>query len=501
MNRSRRRRIDDVLLGAAVVAIAWGALAFGAVYPWGYTPLAIACAIIGATAVVVDRGTGPAIGSLAAALSAVAVAAALQLVPLPPATFARISPAGDAFLRNYDLSYQLERARPDETDALSPDQRPHPISIDPTRTVRGLALFAAFAVLLVGMNRLLSAQGAMAITRPLIVLGVGLALFAIAQAGLLSDREGIVRKIYGFWQPRFGGSPFGPFVNRNHFAGWTIMVLPLAMAAGCAAWERARTRSGRDFRDRMSWLSTRQAAGALLMTFAAGVMSLALLMSQSRSGLAGCATSVLIFAWVLVPRQATARGRFAAAALVGGLFIGAMAWAGIDMIAGRLSSAMQDVSSPMGRLQAWSDTSRIIADFPLTGTGLNTYGTAMLQYQTGDRRLQFQEAHNDYLQLMAEGGLLVAIPAAIALGVVVRDMRRRFREAPRNGTTYWLRVGAVAALVSIAVQSLFEFSLQMPGNAALFAVIAAIALHRSPNLRRVSSDREPPNPLSPAGCL
>ena len=65
----------------------------------------------------------------------------------------------------------------------------------------------------------------------------------------------------------------------------------------------------------------------------------------------------------------------------------------------------------------------------------------------------------------------------------------RFREAPHEGTTYWARVGAVIGLLAIAVQSLFEFSLQMPGNAAMFCVLAAIAIHRSPNVRTTDFER------------
>jgi O-antigen ligase len=107
----------------------------------------------------------------------------------------------------------------------------------------------------------------------------------------------------------------------------------------------------------------------------------------------------------------------------------------------------------------------------------------MMVYQTGEKRLHYQEAHNEYLQIAVEGGLLIGVPALIAIGVFIRDVRRRFREAPKRGTTYWLRVGAAVGLVSIALQSLVEFSLQMPGNAALFAAVAAVALHRSPNLR------------------
>jgi hypothetical protein len=88
------------------------------------------------------------------------------------------------------------------------------------------------------------------------------------------------------------------------------------------------------------------------------------------------------------------------------------------------------------------------------------------------------------LQLAAEGGLLIGIPILATLAIFARQIRRRFVEAPKEGTTYWLRVGAVIGLLSIGLQSLLDFSLQMPGNAALFAVLAAIAVHQSPNLRR-----------------
>jgi O-antigen ligase len=122
----------------------------------------------------------------------------------------------------------------------------------------------------------------------------------------------------------------------------------------------------------------------------------------------------------------------------------------------------------------------------------------MILYQTGDRSLHFQEAHNDYLQIAAEGGLLVGVPALLVLMIFVRDVRRRFRESPKEGTTYWLRVGAAIGLLAIGLQSLFEFSLQMPGNAALFAVLAAIALHQSPRLRTARTSRQPEvRPLQP----
>jgi hypothetical protein len=462
------------------------------VYPWAYTPLMLGCAFIGVTAILVLRRRGPPVGALAAGLSAIAIAAALQLVPLSIDTFARLSPAGDAFLRSYEVSYHNARAQEAAEGPASAARQSasHPLSIAPDKTQLGLALLVAFGVFLVGMIRIVSAEGALAFARPLVIFGFVLALIGIGQSALLSNKDGIVEKIYAVWQPRQGGNPFGPFVNRNHFAGWAIMVLPLAISSACAAWEQAKT-PGFDFRDRVSWLSTPRGAAMLLVAFAGSVIGLALLMTQSRSGLAAFTTATLMFAWVLVPRQTSRHGKAVAAMLIATLFIGATTWAGLDRIARRLSSQRSDTSTT-ARLGAWSDTLRIIEAFSVTGSGLNTYGTAMMVYQTGDRRLHFQEAHNDYLQLAAEGGMLIGVPLLLTLAIFARDVRRRFREAPKDGTSYWLRVGAVVGLLAVALQSLVEFSLQMPGNAALFAVVAAIALHRSPNLRPAVEPAAPP---------
>src|SRR6185503_18460439 len=122
----------------------------------------------------------------------------------------------------------------------------------------------------------------------------------------------------------------------------------------------------------------------------------------------------------------------------------------------------------------------IVHDFWLTGTGLNTYGVATPFYQTSMPEFHLREAHNDYLQLAAEGGLLLGIPIAGAILAFAVDVRRQFRAS--SGSSYWIRLGAVMGLVAIAVQTTVEFSLQMPGNAVLFAVLCGIALHHDPRL-------------------
>jgi O-antigen ligase len=121
--------------------------------------------------------------------------------------------------------------------------------------------------------------------------------------------------------------------------------------------------------------------------------------------------------------------------------------------------------------------------FAVTGTGVNTYPVAARFYQRHDMDRFFGEAHNDYLQLLAEGGLVVAVPAAICLGLLIVEISRRARKDLPSSTSWWLRRGAVTGLVAIALQETVEFSLQMPGNAALFAVLCAIALHRGHSVR------------------
>jgi O-antigen ligase len=145
----------------------------------------------------------------------------------------------------------------------------------------------------------------------------------------------------------------------------------------------------------------------------------------------------------------------------------------VDAIAARFEADSTVTLS--GRFAIWNDTLDIARDFWLTGTGLNTYGVATLFYQKSLPGAHLREAHSDYLQLAAEGGLLLAVPVLLTIAAFARDVRRRFRAS--EGSSYWIRAGAVTGLVAIAIQSTVEFSLQMPGNAVLFAVLCGVALH------------------------
>src|SRR5580765_3372046 len=205
----------DVLLIAALV---WGAFAFGAVYPWAYWPLVAALSTVGIAGLSIgSRGRATRLGltGLTVGFCAFLVASLVQLVPMPLTFIASASAETTKVLRQLDLAVAAGSASS------------RPLSIAPALTAIGLALFAANALFVLGSARLFSIRGARRVADAIAVVGIAMALVAIIQKPLFTG------KIYGFWTPYGAGNPFGPFVNRNHFAGWMLMALPVTFGLIC----------------------------------------------------------------------------------------------------------------------------------------------------------------------------------------------------------------------------------------------------------------------------
>jgi putative inorganic carbon (hco3(-)) transporter len=193
--------------------------------------------------------------------------------------------------------------------------------------------------------------------------------------------------------------------------------------------------------------------------------------------------------FVVLSQSRTTEGRALAgvAALVAAMVaVGAM-YANLGALALRMQETTE--LGEWGRRAIWRDTAAMVRDFPLTGVGAGAFERGMLVYQSGSRQFFFNHAHNEYLQIVAEGGLLVAIPAALAALAAAATIARRLRAD--HTAVFWIRAGAVGGLVAVAVQSLFDTGLRTPANGVLFAVIAAIALHDRDSNRGESNRREP----------
>jgi O-antigen ligase len=458
--------VSTATLLALVIAL--GTLAFGAVYPWGFVPLLGVASAIG-IAGLYRAGLTPAHRPLAFALFAVCAAGTLQLVPLPSGVVSRISPATLPLLRSFDLGF------------AAGDQAWTPLSIRPQNTAVAVVALIALSLYLLGLPALLGPRALRTLPGAIAVIAVPLALYGIY------TREHNNGLIYGFWQPLDGGggNMFGPFINRNHFGGWMLMTLGLLIGSFVGRLESALRERGQPHGRPLAWLSS-PAANALLVTGAVVILGIvAIFWALSRSSIISLAAAVTLFAWLATRRRRLgATRRSLAVVSLGAALVAGIAWRGPD----RVMAWFQDDRNLLGRVDAWRDAWDVIQAFPLFGTGLNTFGDAMLFYQKRNAGFHMAQAHNDYVQLAAEGGLLVVVPAAVAAVALARAVRQNLHAARPESRGYWIRTGAAIGMAAVAIQEVAEFSLQIPVNALLFATLAAAAL--APIARHAPESRD-----------
>jgi O-antigen ligase len=449
--------------GLVLACVAWGAFAFGAPYPWAYWPLAAASSLAGAIGLLLPSTTRRPLGltPLALAVAAFLVLALLQLIPLSPSLLAALSPHLAAALTNLfpEFAFGVNGA--------------HPLSVNPASTIAGIGLAASFALLMFGTARLLSLSGVRDFARELAIVGTCMAFVGVVQRPMFGVR------IYGFWVPRQGGYPFGPFVDRNHFAGWMLLALPVVLGLILAVIAKRHGDQRDRIRDRVLWLGSADGSRWLLLCAAAAAMAFALMLTLSRSGITALVLACTVMGTLALRGQPTPLQRGVAIAVVLSVLVLCVSWIG----ASRILTQFQEVGTELvSRRSAWSEALAIFRQYPLTGTGLYTYDTIALLYLQQDFDHHLSAAHNDYLQLLAEGGMLLAIPFVACVVAFVAAVRRRFLEED-SVTAYWIRAGAVTGLLAIALQEAGEFPLQMPGIACLCAVVCGIALHRAPRRR------------------
>jgi O-antigen ligase len=454
--------------------LAASVLPFGAVHAWALYPVLAASAVGGFWIIVSNRKRVSSTTDWPLATGSVLLitVVALQLAPLPSSRVGTLTAA--TVVLHVGSAETVRRS----------------ITVSPDHSVVTIGALVALGLLGCGLAAALGqSQSLQRTCRNLAVLAVLVAVFALTQKATSS------RKIYWFWESEFRiwSNYFGPFVNRNHFAGWMMLSLSVSLAFLCGQVGVAAPRLKPGWRDRVLWLSSPVASHIVLTAAACLVMLISLIWSMSRSGIIAATLACAILG-VAAARRMQRSKAFVASGLVALLLLTGIAWKGVDTLAGWYGRT----NTFEWRLQLWKDSLAPLRDFWFTGSGLNTYGVVMLFYPRADMTVHPQQAHNDYLQLAIEGGLLVGVPVLILIGLFIREVRRRLRQ-PQDEMTWWIRMGAVAGICGMAVQETVEFSLQIPGVAVLFAVLVAIAIHepapvgeRTPDFSHAKRRREMP---------
>jgi O-antigen ligase len=302
------------------------------------------------------------------------------------------------------------------------------------------------------------------LARVLMIFGFVLALFSMAQYFVSPD------KIFGVRETT-QSLGFGPFINRHHFAGYMelLLALPLGFLFGGAVERDKR----------------------FIYAFLSLIMALALVLTNSRGGMLSLAAEIMFVLVVSagVRRRGADEGRAKESrgvrlrrvavraalgfVLVVAFFLGAIFFGGEGALARFVGTVNAD-DPTTGRVEFWRATLHMIRDQPLAGVGLGAFGVAYSRYdQTNGRVYRLEQAHNDYLQIVSDAGVVGAVLALAFVALLFRAGFRRMesRDAQRRGVA----LGALAGCFAVLVHSFFDFTLHTTANALLFLMLAALA--------------------------
>ncbi len=435
--RSRLGRFRAAYVELLLISLpwAWAVLQWGGVRPHDRL---VWFSLLGA-GVLLCRVAGPSdsepapAGRLLWALFALIGLAGLQLVPLPLSLLASLSPA----------RAEAARAVPGDTADWAP------LSIVPAETLDSFVLLlgATLVGLVVrGIAIRLSLRG-WQVAVPVIIVG--------AMEGLLGPLQQATH-----FSPTGGR---GTYINHNHYAGLLEMALPLSCAVAMIGIRRA----GRAPDSRLLF-------GACAAAVGAGLVVAGLISSFSRVGFASAVAGLSVFL-LSATRPTAGQGKRVAAAAVIVLLCGSSFLLLPDGFVERYADVLTvDDFLSEGRVELWRETLHLVSAYPWFGSGLGAYSSAFWEFKRSWPHVTDDHAHSDYLETLAEFGILGMAAALLLIGLVFIGAVR----LSGRGTVEETRLTAAAcagAITAVALHSVADFNLAIPANAILFAWILGLA--------------------------
>jgi O-antigen ligase len=454
----RSESCDKVILSITLFLILFAPLAFGAVENWALLVLRVSVLLMlgawGVRLALQRRRTvirPPFVGALLLFFLLVS----FQLTPFP-ASWRGLSHTPNSFSTDSRQTLGWK-----------------PLTLFPQATLEGLAgLFTYSAFGLVLINNLRNKSKITPILNALIVLGSFEALYGVIE--YWSGHQHI------FWYPKvfYRGEATGTYINHNHFAGLLELILPLAVGAFFVHSDQQREQSKP---------SAPSSSGALLhpnqfkpiaLIAAITIMSVALVLSKSRAGMISSAISLVFLACFL--RKKIARLRVHApllAILLVGIVILKFNWDVIE----RFSWSPYEARIRVG---VWKDGARIVSDYPLLGSGLGTFKHVIPYYRSrvdfvkvpgGSQPAAWFHAHNDYLQLLIECGIVGFALITGWFAATARWLLMSFRHFQSSSDAI-LGYSLLSGMLALLLHGFIDFNFHIPANALLFCVLLSLSI-------------------------
>jgi O-antigen ligase len=380
---------------------------------------------------------------------------ALQALPLPVFLVRILSPGTYAFHKAFSPGFT-------GSGFLS-------LSVVPAQTFReGLELAAYVLTGFLVIRTVTRGREIRRIIACLVAVGAFEAFYGLFELTAKSPRILFYKKIFSL------GSVTGTFVNRSHLAGYLEMIIPLALGLLIARLNFLSL-GGEGLKDRLVHMTGKGLPSNLLLLGAVVLMSLGIIFSQSRAGIFILVlTFLLFFEFIVLHFSRFGRRRRWLRNFIWITFVLVTVSALYIGIGSTIQRFALDDLLRENRPLLWGNVGRIIAAFPLLGSGLGTFVSVYPAYEkVAGPELLLVHAHNDYLEYLAELGVIGFALLAGAVLFIGMSSLISWRER-KNPDVKGIALGGIISIAVILVHSLTDFNLHIPANMLLFAVVLAL---------------------------
>lgn len=365
----------------------------------------------------------------------------------------------------------LQRLRP--ATALHQGSVSPPLTLEPHSTGLYLLLAASYVALIFLVAHGFRSRGQVKrLIWFVVALGVFEAFYGLFQ--YLGDNN----YIWWYAKTAYLGLATGTLINRNHYA--FLLNLSICCGFGYLYYRSVRLLRGQNLSVRSVLAAPGSAQLAWLILWL-GLMGLALVFSMSRMGIVAMLAGIGVMIVCATVSEHSKRTRIMGLALLS-LIIGLAVYAGIDAVLARFELITQSGYLENDRLPIWRQAWSMAQGHTTFGQGLGTFQWSFPAYEDFEPDTPAQYAHNDYLQALTEVGwvglLLIAAAFAASWRTAMRNLVRSSDPLVRG-----IGLATLGVLTVAVVQEITDFSLYIPGVAALFAVLLGLNF-RAAVLRR-----------------
>ncbi len=398
------------------------------------------------------------------------------LVPLPKGLLKVVSPNTYSLYKDYLPGY----ADGSFFSTLKP------LTLDPYRTLISVSMLFTYAIVFFCLiNKFDTSRSRTRVAQLIIIMSTIIASWGLLDIFSANEKLFRIKEV-------ISGDPTGPFINTIHFAHFMALCIPLSLGMWLA-------RIGSEIEEiRFSIVKgfirncVKVIKYSIFYLLPAMIMTFALFKSLSRGAILSFFISIIVFMFLQLVKRNTRRKAFLLLSII--IFSLIIVF---SLDKGEVKSRIETLKTPMKtdsaqtRTTAWKDTFQMFKDFPLFGTGLNSYQIIFPKYKSifGSGKMFFTHAENDYIEMLAEIGIVGSICIILALIIFLRNVFYNFKRE-EDALKVTLLASGISSFAAISFSALTDFVFHIPAISLVFIFICFIIWPRAKGSKFITLDFE-----------